>query len=143
MGGCQTKNIPTEAEYFYTKFDSYATDSTIRETVKLEPSIKNVNGNLPCQVQLIIFTNSARTAFKTGGTTEQGYFDSTINTIKFYKYFIMEYFFEKDQPIEFKITGAIEARISTSLPSIMGSRGQTFKKLIDNTDGYLLEVKGF
>ena len=55
----------------------------------------------------------------------------------------MEYFFEKDQPIEFKITGAIEARISTSLPLIMGSRGQTFKKLIDNTDGYLLEIKGF
>ena len=25
----------------------------------------------------------------------------------------------------------------------MGSRGQTFKKIIDNTDGYLFEIKGF
>ena len=144
MGGvCQTKNISTEAEYFYTKFDSYATDSTIRETVRLEPSIKNAPSNLQCTVSLVIFTNSAKTASKAGGTTEEGYFDSSVNTIKFHKYFIMEYFFEKDQPIEFRIQGSINARIPTCLPNIMGARGQIFKKNIEGTNGLILEVKGF
>lgn len=139
---CQTRNIPTDAEYFYTKFDTYGTDSTIRETVKLEPKIKNIMGG-GCQVQLIIFTNTAKTASKTGGTTEPGIVDNNTNTMSFHKFFVMEYLFEKDQPIEFRITGTINGRVSTSLACLMGSRGQTLVRPIEGADGMLLEVKGF
>ena len=140
---CKTREVPTEAEYYYTKFDSYATDTQIRETVKLEPKIKNIGGSNSCQVQLIIFTNTSKTASKSGGTTDLGYVDSSSNTMSFQKFFIMEYFFEKDQPIEFRITGTVNGVVRTSLPSIMGSRGQTLNRQIEGTDGMILEVKGY
>ena len=140
---CKTRDVPTEAEYYYTKFDTYATDTQIRETVKLEPKLKNIGGNANCQVQLIIFTNVAKTASKSGGTTDLGSVDSSTNTMSFQKFFIMEYFFEKDQPIEFRITGTVNGTVRTSLPSIMGSRAQTLSRPIEGTDGVILEVKGF
>ena len=140
---CKTENISEKAEYYFTKFDSYANDTQVRDTVKLEPRLTNISGNHSCQVQLIIFTNSARTASKPGGTTELGKVDSSTNTMSFQKFFIMEYFFEKDQPIEFRITGSIEAVIKTSLPNIMGSRAQTFSRKIEGTDGVIFEIKGF
>ena len=139
---CQTNAISEKAEYYYTKFDSYANDTQVRDTVKLEPRLKNISGSQTCQVQLIIFTNSAKTASKTGGTTEPGRVDMNTNIMSFQKFFIMEYFFEKDQPIEFRITGDINAVIRTSLPSIMGARGQTLNRQIEGTD-VILEVKGF
>ena len=125
---CENKNVPTEAESYFTKFDTYATDTQIRETVKLEPKLKNIIGYNNCQVQLIIFTNTAKTASKSGGMTEQGSVDSSTNTMSFQKFFIMEYFFEKDQPIEFRITGSVNGVVRTSLPSIMGARGQTLNR---------------
>ena len=139
---CQTNAISEKAEYYYTKFDSYANDTQVRDTVKLEPRLKNISGSQTCQVQLIIFTNSAKTASKTGGTTEPGRVDMNTNIMSFQKFFIMEYFFEKDQPIEFRITGDINAVIRTSLPNVMGSRAQTFSRKIDGTDGVIFEVKG-
>ena len=139
---CENKNVPTEAESYFTKFDTYATDTQIRETVKLEPKLKNIIGYNNCQVQLIIFTNTAKTASKSGGMTEQGSVDSSTNTMSFQKFFIMEYFFEKDQPIEFRITGSVNGVVRTSLPSIMGARGQTLNRQIEGTD-VILEVKGF
>ena len=140
---CQTRAVPTEAEYYYTKFDSYATDTQIRETVKLEPKLKNVSPYNTCQIQLIIFTNTAKTASKSGGTTDQGVVDSSTNIMNFQKFFVMEYFFEKEQPIEFRITGSINASVRTSLPSIMGSRAQTKNLQLEGTDGVILEIKGF
>ena len=140
---CESQPISEKAEYYYTKFDSYANDTQVRDTVKLEPKLKNISGNQSCQVQLIIFTNSQRTASKPGGTTEQGKVDTTNNIMTFQKFFIMEYFFERDQPIEFRITGSINAVIKTSLPNIMGSRAQTFSRKIEDTDGVIFEIKGF
>ena len=140
---CKTEMISDKAEYYYTKFDSYANDTQVRDTVKLEPRFKNISGNHSCQVQLIIFTNTQRTASKPGGTTEPGKVDTNTNTMSFQKFFIMEYFFEKDQPIEFRITGSINTVIRTSLPNIMGSRAQTFSRKIDGTDGIIFEIKGF
>ena len=140
---CKTRELPTKAEYYYTKFDTYSIDTQIRETVKLEVKIKNINENENCQIQLIIFTNVSKTASKSGGKTEEGHFDSSTNTMSFQKFFIMEYFFEKDQPIEFRITGSINGVVKTSLPSIMGSRAQTINRPIEGTNGMILEVKGF
>ena len=55
----------------------------------------------------------------------------------------MSYFFEKEQPIEFRITGTINGVVKSSLASIMGSRGQTLRKEIEGTDGIILEIKGY
>ena len=140
---CKTRDLPTEAQYFYTKFDSYARDTQVKDTVKLEPKLKNIHGSQNCQVELIIFTDSSRTQSKSGGRTEESTVNTSTNTINFQKFFIMEYFFEKDQPIEFRITGSVNGVVKTSLPNIMGSRGQTFNKQIEGTDGVILEVKGF
>jgi hypothetical protein len=139
----ETRNVPTDAQYFYTNFDNYARDTQVRDTVKLVPKLKNIHGNQNCQVQLIIFLDSSRTNSKSGGQTENGVIDSSTYIMNFQKFFIMEYYFEKDQPIEFRITGSINGTIKTSLPNIMGSRGQTLNKPIEGTDGVILEVKGF
>ena len=137
------REFSEKAEYYYTKFDSYSADTQIKEKVKLEPKIINIKEKDSCQIQLIIFTNNERTAFKSGGITEEGIVDSSTNIMSFQKYFIMDYFFEKDQPIEFRITGTINGKVKCSLPSIMGSRGLTLKKEIEGTDGIILEVKGY
>ena len=60
----------------------------------------------------------------------------------FVKFFVVNYRFEKEMPVEFRIIGDINSNISTSLPSIMGARAQTYKKEIEGT-GIFLEVKGF
>ena len=137
MGNCETRNIPTDAQYYYTKFDNYARDTQVRDTVKLVPKLKNIHGNLDCRVELIMFLDSSRTNSKSGGQTEKGVIDSSTYIMNFQKFFIMEYYFEKDQPIEFRITGAINGTVKTSLPNIMGSRGQTLNKPIEGTDGVI------
>jgi hypothetical protein len=141
---CKTRNIPTGEQFFYTNFDSYARDTEVRDTVKLQPKIKNISGSSQnCQVELIIFTDSERRNYKSGGQTERSSVDSSTNTINFQKFFIMEYYFEKDQPIEFRISGSVNGVVKTSLPNVMGSRGQTLNKPIEGTNGIMLEVKGF
>ena len=143
MGQCKTREVPTQAQYFFTNFDSYARDTQVKDTVKLEPKLKNIHGNQSCQIQLIIFTDSNRQNSKSGGKKEQGTVNNSTNIMDFQKFFIMEYYFEKDQPIEFRITGSVNGVVKTSLPNIMGSRGQTLNKHIEGTDGIILEVKGY
>ena len=94
---CKTRNLPTDPQYFYTNFDSYARDNEVRDTVKLEPKLKNIHGSQNCQVQLIIFNDSERTSSKSGGQTDQGILDSSTNIMSFNKFFIMEYYFEKEK----------------------------------------------
>ena len=144
MGICgEVNQIPSTPEFFYTKFDAYIDNKNIKNNVKLEARLLNIKGDHSCQIKLNIFTNREKTASKTGGTTELGSVDEKTDTISFQKFFVMEYYFEKEQPIEFVISGTIEAKIQTCLPNIMGSRGQIFKRTIEGTDGVILEIKGF
>ena len=144
MGICgEVNQIPSAPEYFYTKFDAYIDNKNIKNNVKLEARLLNIKGDHSCQIKLNIFTNREKTASKTGGTTELGNVDGKTDTMSFQKFFVMEYYFEKEQPIEFVISGTIEAKIQTCLPNIMGSRGQIFKRTIEGTDGVILEIKGF
>ena len=141
MGFCCSKiySIDEKAKYFYKKTDEIDTN----KQVKLEPRLLNIKQNLTCRIKLIIFTNEEKTSFKEGGTTEEEKTDEKTGIISFSKFFVMEYLFEKVQPIEFVITGDIEAEIQTNLPSIMGNRGNTFKKKIEGYNGAIFEVKGF
>ena len=132
--------IPKRPKYFFTKFDAFVGNN---HQVKLEPRLLNIKGNPSIQIKLKIFTNSEQTAYKQGGTTDEGIVDQKTGIMTFQKFFFMEYFFEKPQPIEFIIFGDIEKKIQTSLPTIMGSRGQTYHKEIDDQYGAILEIKGF
>ena len=145
MGICSEVHypIPSEPEYFYTKFDAFIDNKKIKNNVKLEARLLNIKGDLSCQIKLKIFTNREKTASKTGGTTELSNVDKESETMSFQKFFVMEYYFEKEQPIEFIISGSIEAKVQTCLPNIMGSRGQIFKKAVEGTDNVILEIKGF
>ena len=140
MGTCATRVIPADEEYYINKIESYNTDNSLKETVKLEPKLKNIS-NGRCKVDLFIFTDAAKTTTKSGGGTEEAEVDYSSKAINFEKFFVMEYFFEKEQPIEFRISGSINTTIKTTLPSIMGSRGQTFTRKIDND--VIFEIKGF
>ena len=130
--------IPKNPVYYFQNklFDS-------DKQIKLEPRLLNLKDSLACQIKLIIFTNDDNTAFKEGGKTEESKTDEKTGTISFKKFFVMEYLFEKVQPIEFVITGDIEAKIQTNLPSIMGSRNNTLKKEIKGYNDVVLEIKGF
>ena len=135
-----------EEKYFYKYFDNYS-------IVKLQPRLKNVHGSHTCQIKLIINSdwpekkslnkeedNSKNP--KSGGQTEEQTVNTTTNMINFQKYFVMEYFFEKVQQIEFVITGTINGIIKTSLPNILGAKNHTLNKRIEGTNGIILEVKG-
>jgi len=139
-------NIPTQAEYCFIKKgdDSHSIqDNNMKETAKLEVKIKGVSsGN--AKVQLILFSDSERkNTLAGGGETESASCNSSTNEISFNKFFIVNYFFEKEQPIDFVISGSLNGKVSTTLPSILGSRGQTLNKPIEGISGATLEMKGF
>ena len=136
----QVYGIPKRPQYFYTKFDAFSGNN---HQVKLEPQLLNIKENPSCRIKLIIYTNSEKTAHKQGGTTDEGIVDKETGIMTFQKFFLMNYFFEKPQPIAFLIRGDIKAKIQTSLPTIMGSKAQTFHKEIDDQSATILEVKAF
>jgi hypothetical protein len=115
----------------------------MKETAKLEVKIKGVSsGN--AKVRLILYSDSERkNTLAGGGETESASCDSSSNTISFNKFFIVNYFFEKEQPIDFVISGSFNGKVSTTLPSILGARGQTQNKPIDGIPDATLEMKGF
>ena len=146
MGKCFTQifPVPKKPEYSYTKFDAFNNNNDkIKSHVKLEARLLNIYKDHSCQIKLNIFTNQERTTFKPGGTTEIGNIDKKTGIMSFQKFFVMEYFFEKNQPLEFVIFGSIQAKIQTSLQNIMGCRGQIFIKEIEGYDDITLEIKGY
>ena len=113
-----------------------------KHKVKLQVRLKNIFENKNIKIQLIYYQDSNKSIQQSDGETELGQFDPNKNVMTFTKFFIVDYFFEKEMPVEFRIIGDIESIINTSLPSIMGSRAQTYKKQIEGTD-IILEIKGF
>jgi len=138
---CQTTHLPREAQNFYENFGSYKRYTEERDTVKIEVRLNNIRGNQNCKIELIIVYPSGIT--KVADQTENGTtIDTSNNIMSFQKFFMMEYFFQKGQPIKFRISGTINSTVDTSLSEIMGSRGQTLNKKLNDTDGIILEVKG-
>ena len=142
------KNIPLQAQYYFNQnqnqLDIGGNEiNDMKELAKLEVKITNISSG-KCSVRLILFSNSQRTAtLPGGGDTETSDYNSSTNSISFNKFFIVNYFFEKEQPIDFIINGSINGKVSTTLPSIMGSRGQTLVRPIEGGSGASLEIRGF
>ena len=142
LSGIPVKEIPRDAKYYFKTFETYIDDSLEMHKVKLELRLKNIFSHKNIQIKLIYFEDSQKRIQRSCGETELGIFDPESNKMTFEKFFIINYYFEKEMPLEFRIFGDINSTVTASLPSIMGARAQTFKKEIPNTDIFL-EIKGF
>ena len=150
MGACKTQGINTGQRYYFNEISDVINGTemgtgsgnktaAMEQRVSLICSLKNASSG-QMKIELIIYSDPERRAWKSGGLTEVKQVDSN-NEIKFEKFFTLPYFFEKQQLLDFKIfNGSQFETIQTSLGSIMGRRKQTLiKKLQDGSD---FEVKG-
>ena len=139
---CSPKVYNRDPIQFYKNVNVSETDqNSAKEKVKLTITLHNVQDNSQKWVSLLLYTTKLRNNYKTGGQTERQTKDSQ-NNISFTQFFIMEYYFEKEQPMGINIQSNQSSSIlvQTTLGSIMGSRGQKFKKDLD--DGSSLEING-
>lgn len=106
---------------------------------------KNVDISTEHKVELITKQNNNNNVGmfnKSVGFTESKSKNNLDKTIIFQQFFAIPYYFEKQQLLEFKIffnNNEFEL-IQTSLGTIMGSRGQTLKKMLKN--GEEIYIKG-
>ena len=151
MGACKTQGINMGQRYYFTEILDVINGTemgganinkaaAMEQRVNLVCSIKNSGSSGQIKIELIIYSDTERKAWRSGGFTETKQINET-NEIKFEKFFTLPYFFERQQLLDFKIfNGSNFETIQTSLGSIMGRRKQTLtKKLQDGSD---FEVKG-
>ena len=140
------ERIPPEAKYFFNQVDSdinSGQEDDMKEKCKLEVKINSISSG-SCQVKLVQYTDRTRSTISSKEeSTETALVDSSSKTIKFNKFFILDYYFEKEQFIDFFISGSISGKVSTTLPSIMGARGQKIIRNIEGVEDATLEVCGF
>ena len=148
LDNCKTsEEISPNPRYYFKQLEfdinSGKDDQNMKETCKLEIRINNVSSGRCC-VRLVQYSDSSRQNIsKNEGETEMASVDSTSNSIIFNKFYILNYYFEREQPIDFFIEGSINGKVSTTLPSIMGSRGQKLIRSIEGGGEAKLEVKGY
>ena len=148
LDNCKTiENVSVKPQYYFKQLEydinSGNDEQGMKETCKIEVRINNISsGN--CKVRLVQYTDNTRNVIlKNEGETEMASVDSKTNSIIFNKSYILNYFFEKEQPIDFIISGSINGKVSTTLPSIMGSRGQKLIRPIEGLEEAKLEMKGY
>ena len=148
MGNCKTKEINTGSKYYFNDFDDMSTagvggvapgninNAAMEQRVSLHITLKNVDALSEQKVELLTYSDSDRKFSKSAGFTENKAKSIEDNTIVFQQFFAIPYFFEKQQLLDFKVYSNATSNnfetVQTSLGSIMGSRGQTFKKKLSN-----------
>ena len=147
MGTCAAEQkVKLYSEYFFKQIEydiNSGKKDEMKERCKLEVKINNISSG-SCKVILNQYTDKTRkTILKKEGETETASVDSSPNSISFNKFFIMDYYFESEQQLDFIISGTIEGKVSTTLPSIMGSRGQKLIKPIEGEENAKLEINGY
>ena len=157
MGGAcnRVPEIEYTAKYYFNDFDAQnelrneiapininVNNIEMEERVSLTIELKNVDTSNEHRVELIRKTGQGGLYNESVGFTERKTRDMN-NTIIFQQFFTIPYYFEKQQLLDFKVyynSNLQPEIISTSLGSIMGGRGQTFKKNL--SIGETLFVKG-
>ena len=95
-------------------------------------SLKDIDVLTEQKVELLTYSDSGRKFSKSVCFTENKAKNMEKNAIDFQHFFAIPYFFEKQQLLDFKVYSNANSysyeTIQTLLGSIMGSRGQTFKK---------------
>ena len=148
MGNCTTKQTNTGSKYYFNDFDDITTagvggvapgninNAAMEQRVSLHITLKNVDALSEQKVELLTYSDSDRKFSKSAGFTENKAKSIEDNTIVFQQFFAIPYFFEKQQLLDFKVYSNANSNnfetVQTSLGSIMGSRGQTFKKKLSN-----------
>ena len=156
MGGAcnRVPEIEYTAKYYFNDFDAQnelrneiapininVNNIEMEERVSLTIEIKNVDISNEHRVELVRKTGERTLYNESVGFTERKTRDQD-NTIVFQQFFTIPYYFEKQQLLDFKVfyNNYQPEIVSTSLGSIMGGRGQTFKKNLSN--GETIYIKG-
>ena len=136
---CASDKINRDPIIYFKTLDQFSNFSeSEREKVKLTLSLKNIQDSSQYEVSLLIYSDKQRLNFRNVSTTESA--SAKNNEITFNQLLIMEYYFEKEQPLGFQIKGSFNETVQTTLGSIMGSRGQKLKKTLSNNS--ILEISG-
>ena len=136
---CARDKASREPITYFKTLDQFSNFSeSEREKVKLTLSLKNIQDSSQYEVSLLIYSDKQRLNFRNVSTTESA--SAKNNEITFNQLLIMEYYFEKEQPLGFQIKGSFNETVQTTLGSIMGSRGQKLKKTLSNNS--ILEISG-
>ena len=108
LDNCKTiEKVSVKPQYYFKQLEydinSGNDEQGMKETCKIEVRINNISsGN--CKVRLVQYTDNTRNVIlKNEGETEMASVDSKTNSIIFNKSYILNYFFEKEQPIDFII----------------------------------------
>ena len=136
---CKAQAFKKEKEFYYKDISNELDDNSAKEKVKLTISILKPGSFVQYKVKFLMYHDKGRTNEVEIGTTEE--LSSTSGaTITFQKFFVMEYYFEKEQPIAFTIyINNKPTKINCALGNIMGARGQKYQTNFENST---LEISG-
>jgi len=150
---CSTiKESDFGAKYYFNDIDSRdekgnevapvnISNVQMEQRVTLSIELKNVDISSEHRVELITKVDDKGLYNKSAGFTERKIKDPMENSIIFQQFFTIPYYFERQQLLEFKVyfNNTDNEVIQTSLGSIMGSRGQTFKKKLSNGEDIFIK----
>ena len=150
---CSTiKESDFGAKYYFNDIDSRdekgnevapvnISNVQMEQRVTLSIELKNVDISSEHRVELITKVDDKGLYNKSAGFTERKSKDPMENSIIFQQFFTIPYYFERQQLLEFKVyfNNTDNEVIQTSLGSIMGSRGQTFKKKLSNGEDIFIK----
>ena len=150
---CSTiKESDFGAKYYFNDIDSRdekgnevapvnISNVQMEQRVTLSIELKNVDISSEHRVELITKVDDKGLYNKSAGFTERKSKDPMENLITFQQFFTIPYYFERQQLLEFKVyfNNTDNEVIQTSLGSIMGSRGQTFKKKLSNGEDIFIK----
>lgn len=129
----------SKPQKFFKEIDNENIVNEAKERVKLNITIKKAVSNLNYKVSFSRAHNQNSAYHKEAETIELQAGDDS--TIIFPNFFVMDYFFERQQLISFTVEiNGVPNEIKTTLGNVMGSRQQTFVR--DLSSGECLEVKG-
>ena len=153
---CSTVNVADYSPKYFFNDINFQNESGIEtapininnvemeQSVSLSIELKNVESSNEHRVELITKEENKGMLYnKSAGFTERRAKNPTDGSIIFQQFFAIPYYFEKQQLLEFKVffnNSNENESVQTSLGTIMGGRGQTFKKLLSN--GEEIRIKG-
>ncbi len=144
MGLFGSKNSPAkqrEAETYYnnvSKNDVLSDSNSSHQPVQMHLDIKNAESGLDYSIQILI-SDQPNKMIELGNTTTNQCDEE--NSINFEMLYILNYYFEKQQNILFKINKAGNIiDINTTLGNIMGSRGQVLIKEFEDSEKLIISA---
>ena len=153
---CYSTGRNTDSKYYFNDIEEELTNgiqvdsspininnASMEQRVSITISLKNVDMSTEHKVELVCYSDNERKLSNSAGFTEKKSKNISDNSINFEQFFIIPYFFEKQQLLDFKIyynQNDFET-VQTSLGTIMGKRGQTLKKKLNNGEDIYISGK--